>query len=123
MTRTDTDQITQAVTDLCEAVPDYFKLSKNGELYIKSMYYGSARYETILPIIAQHAKHWAATTHDWRPLTYVHDDTHSLYLVDFTDEYPAMGNQTKWYEFDPTKLGDEELNWIRAVTEMAGLMK
>ena len=114
------NEMEQAVMELCDAVPEF--IYKPYPFSSTAVTVGSLSFyvDDELACIAQHAKLYAAQQ-DWMPYTDFHDGTYSLYLVDVSMEYPIMGRQTKWLEFDPTQLGSEELQWIRAVTEMAQL--
>lgn len=125
------NEIEQAVIELCDAVPEFGSSSHGYKVLF--WHHGSevlfcnglttlTVHEDELPIIAQHAKHWAAQQ-EWVPYTDFHSGVYSLYLVDDSLEYPAMGAQTEWRKFDPLVLGSEELQWIRAVTEAAELME
>jgi len=120
MTKTEPDEITQAVTALCEAVPGFSVNTtyRHCELGGKQMFtYESL--ERILPIIAQHAMKWAADS----GATYHHDNHNCEMLMCLSFGEVLWTKQTAWLRYDNTTLTSEPIARIRAVTEMAGLMK
>ena len=106
----------QAVIELCDAVPEFRSSIHRSEV---SFCHGRVIlivYSEEMACIAQHAKLWAAQQ-GWIPLICLFPPTHSLFLIN-----QAAGKKTEWLEFDPETLGSEELQWIRAVTEVAKLI-
>lgn len=110
------NEIEQAVIELCDAVPDFNSKVYGSEVLFCHECVMISVGDGVLATIAQHAKHWAAQQ-GWEPYYVATSKAAGLYLND-------KHNRTKytaWFKFDPTQLGSEELQWIRAVTEMAQL--
>ena len=111
------NEIEQAVIELCDAVPIFtYGLDEDGNALAGLGAFTFYADSDELAAIAQHAKLWAAQQ-GWIPLICLFPPTHSLFLIN-----QAAGKKTEWLEFDPETLGSEELQWIRAVTEVAKLI-
>ena len=117
------NEIEQVVIELCDAVPEFSSNTDSDEVVLRCRGKGVVliAYHRNLALITQHAKFWAAQQ-DWMPHMYLKYPTYNVYLFDASSGYIHSVKQTQWFQFDPTVLGSEELQWIRAVTEVAKLI-